>query len=189
MGYEDGWTKIDRTWMPPRVDLGVQERFVNLETRASNLEARATTLESGLTTAEANITAGPIGLIGYSQATTNQTLIGGGETDLTDLTVTLTMPAGRQVKITVALIFQRTVADGRTNIIIYEDASQIQFGNVQPVFANQSISLEKTITRAPTAGSHTWKVIAYTASGTGTSTLAAAVNFPALLYVEDLGAQ
>lgn len=126
------------------------------------------------------------GQLGYNQAVASQSGITAA-TDLTNLTVTVTVGTGRRIKISCDVAVNRTVADGTSNVLILEDSVQVHAINVTtPIVADPSHG-GGFVVRTPTAGSHTWKLQLLRATGTGTTGLFAASNQIASILVEDIG--
>ena len=128
----------------------------------------------------------PKGQIGYAQVIANQTGIT-VVTDLTGLSVTVSVGAGRAIKISCQIIHSGTVADGRSQIGIKEGVTTLQLANFQrtSITGNTAVS---SIIITPTAGIHTYKLTQQLLDGTGTVGLAASSIAPSFILVEDIGA-
>jgi hypothetical protein len=142
------------------------------------------TLAGAFTAAQANDLAQ--GTLGYAAVTANQgsitTLV-----DLTGLTVTVTVVAGRRLKITGHCTLASTVATDTVELVLVKDGATAQlarFGNAQ---ANILQFIDIFFVDTPTAGSHTYKLQADRQAGTGTLTMNAGGTFPAFILVEDIG--
>lgn len=128
----------------------------------------------------------PQGTIGYAQAVANQATFT-TVVDLTSLTVTVTLVAGRRIRITGQTLLGSSVADDVASLNIQEGATILQIANVlcRPIstgfVANTSVVVQ------PGAGSHTYKLTGVRASGTGNITSFAGATFPAYILVEDIG--
>lgn len=125
----------------------------------------------------------PLGYLDSAQVTADQPGIT-GLTPLTDLEVTVTVAAGRRLKISMAARGSNTGANSNL-IYITKDGSIIQTSwyvastvaeSFPPVFALDE----------PSAGAHTYALSADV--GGGTMTLRASSAGPAILLVEDIGA-
>lgn len=136
----------------------------------------------------------PQGWLGYVEVTANQTVSTGTETDLTGLTLTLTLPANRTIRITGHCLTNRSVADGTTVVRIKEGSTEL--GRVtqhSPSAAGEFDLSEGSAVSGfgnfttPSAGSHTYKLTIQRVTGTGNAVLTAAAGSPAFLLVEDLG--
>jgi hypothetical protein len=131
-------------------------------------------------------TATPRGRLDYKTAVTIQGSIT-AEVDLTSLTTTLVIPAGRALKITGKANFQSTVADDRVDLRIYQDGVMINDASTALRVVNSDQTCLAVAFVTPTAASHTYKLTAIRLSGTGTITMACGAAFPAFLLVEDIG--
>jgi hypothetical protein len=124
------------------------------------------------------------GTLGYAQVTANQTGIT-TVVDLTGLTVTVTVVAGRRIRIMGSATFQNNTLDAIAEMTILEDATTIQTADItcRPASSNQL--LDATVIRQPSVGSHTYKLKA--AAGGGTVQMSASATAPAFILVEDIG--
>lgn len=127
----------------------------------------------------------PGGWIGYAETTSAQSGIT-TVTDLTGLTVTVTVNTSRRIRITGQADITRTVStdlvigrvkEGSTNLGIFYSAATIGTFNTG----------QAGCVIAPTAGSHTYKLTLERSSGTGTCGVQAAAGEPNWILVEDLG--
>lgn len=123
--------------------------------------------------------------LAYAEVTANQTGIT-SETDLTGLTVTVTVPAGRRIKITGSIFINRTVADGVTSLKIKEGATQLHQADGFVRNAAEAQFIERAASFTPTAGTHTYKLTLTLTTGTGSTGLIAGATFPAYILVEDV---
>lgn len=128
----------------------------------------------------------PQGTIGYAQVQANQTGIT-TEVDLTTLTVTVTLVAGRRIRIVGSILVQSTVAGDAMEMNIKEGTTILQVGVEIEGLANQYVSIEKSVVIQPSAGTHTYKLSLQRLIGTGTLTMIAAANATAFILVEDIG--
>lgn len=126
----------------------------------------------------------PGGWIGYAEVTANQAAIS-AVVDLTGLTVSVTVGASRRIRITGSTLFNGTTLDDSAQMQIREGATQLQIGEapIRTSFA----SIERSVIITPTAGAHTYKLMAARNVGTGSVTLGASATNPAFILVEDLG--
>lgn len=123
------------------------------------------------------------GWIGYNEVTASQTGITSA-TDLTGLSVTVTLPASRRIKVTGQATVTRTVADGQVLGRIQEGASALG------VFAYHNALTEHSggeVILTPSSGSHTYKLTLERQTGTGTVGIAPAAGNAAFILVEDIG--
>jgi hypothetical protein len=125
---------------------------------------------------------GGAGVLGYAQVTTAQT-VGTTPTVLTGLTLTVTVPASRRIKVTGKMI----VSPNAGAVIapsIYADAVEVQKSTtVLQTGEFMGVHLEVVLT--PTAGNHTYDLRLSTNSGQVSNQ--AAATFPSFILVEDLG--
>jgi hypothetical protein len=128
----------------------------------------------------------PGGELAYAQVTANQGPIT-GDVDLTGLSVTVDVAAGRRIRISGEANMQSSVVNDRLGLEIAEGAVQMQAARQRAVIANDSVRLLGSITLTPTAGAHTYKLMGGRLSGTGSVTMVAGPTNPALIQVEDLG--
>src|SRR5690554_6485754 len=131
----------------------------------------------------------PKGVLGYAQVTSGQSGIT-SMTDLTGLSVTVNIPAGRIIRITghalIGVSNTRSVAAGW----IREGSSTLgRFGAVDnQALAAQAFALGygAAILSSPSAGQHTYKLSLEVTSGTGSASITASSTSPAYILVEDL---
>lgn len=119
--------------------------------------------------------------LAYTEINTNQTGIS-TETDLTGLTATVTVPAGRRIRITAQIQMQSATTSGTVVLRIKEGAVVFQTSqeNYNTIGGNGKY-IDATAIIIPTAGTHTYKL---SLQGTaGTVDTSAAVNF---ILVEDI---
>jgi hypothetical protein len=140
------------------------------------------------TPAAAVDTVGPAGLIGYAAVTANQTGIT-TEADLTGLAATVTVSAGRYIRITGSIRYGGTTVDDVATLRIKEgttlhQTSQMSIGR-NTTQANPY--MERSVILTPTAGSHIYKLTLERSVGTGNMQMVASVGAPAFIAVEDLG--
>jgi hypothetical protein len=120
---------------------------------------------------------------GYAEVTANQGSIT-TVTDLTGLTVTVTVGTSRRIRVTGQIRSSNTGANSNL-LLIKEGATTLQTSTYVASTATAS-SPAATAILTPTAGAHTYKLAADV--GGGTMTMVAAANQPAFILVEDLGA-
>lgn len=124
-------------------------------------------------------------VLGHQEVRANQ----GGITsavDLTGLSVTVYVQAGHCIRISGLALISSSVADDSGEVYIYEDGvrkatSTFEFGP-----ANRAQTFCPNWTTYPTAGTHTYKLVAARFVGTGTLTLNAGDGYPAWILVEDI---
>lgn len=130
----------------------------------------------------------PGGWIGYAEVTTTQTGIGTSATDLTSLTVTVTVGTSRRLRITGSGAFsQDTSGPHLVKGFIVEDGTIVGtfFDDVIP--QDTRASDENSRVRTPSAGSHTYKLQAITTTDTCQFVVGTANPSPGFILVEDLG--
>lgn len=124
-------------------------------------------------------------LLGFSQVTANQASIT-VEVDLTGLSVTVTVPSDRRIRITGETNFVSSVANDYVELKIQQDGVQVQAGGVTIDTANISMKLPISVVLTPSAGTHVYKLRAVRGAGTGNVQLVAGATFPAHILVEDI---
>lgn len=134
----------------------------------------------------ANFSKLPGGWLGWASATANQTGIT-TDTDLTGLTVTVTVGSNRLIKVSAMAILSRTVADGVTTLKIKQDSTLINGDQTTHPGTSFYQASPFALISAPSAGSHTYKLSLERTTGTGTVAMSASATQPALILVEDLG--
>lgn len=125
--------------------------------------------------------------LAYTEVTANQTGIT-TEVDITNLTVTVTVPAGRRIKITGYIpAFSTTVTGDAGRISIKEGATLLTLGQafIGGTAAGAN-SIMPQVILTPPAGTHTYKLTASRVSGSGTFVMNADPTFPAYILVEDI---
>lgn len=145
--------------------------------------AADTALSGRVTTIEAGYARGQLAN-GYAEATSDQLAVGTGATDLTGLTVTVTVPASRRIRISgfVAMTVAATATNG--NAFLMEGATQLQQAGALVNGAGFSDCAPVRVL-TPSAGSHTYKLQA--AANGGTINVKAGSDHPNFILVEDLG--
>ena len=138
-------------------------------------------LSSATNTLPSNV---PGGVLGYAQVTANQAGITAAA-DLTGLSVTVTVAAGRRIRITSDTYFTHSLSAGNIFTYINEGGTQLtQRDKVQPT-AGVGAPHHLEVVLTPSAGEHTYKLRASTPSGT--AELQAAATYPSFILVEDIG--
>lgn len=126
------------------------------------------------------------GTLGYAQVTANQAGITTA-VDLTGLTITFTVVAGRRLRISAQINMFSSVTSDRVDLTILQDGAQIQdFTQLQQT-GNVNQSISSSIIVQPGAGSHTYKLQLARVTGTGSVTMAASATLPAFIHAEDIG--
>lgn len=129
----------------------------------------------------------PGGVLGYAEVTANQTGIT-TETDLTGLSVTVTVADSRRIKITYFGAHEINTVDNRVVASIKESTTTLAFLQTHHSEAatpgRHNAYGAAVIT--PSSGSHTYKVTML-APDAGSASLAASATGPAFILVEDIG--
>jgi len=126
-------------------------------------------------------------MLAYAAKSSNQAGIGATEVDITELTVTISVPAGRRIKLTSGALLDATVVNDFYAPRIKEGTQVLQVAviNINPI--GQGLPWEQSVVLSPSAGTHTYKVTMQRIGGTGTgSFLANPANNPAYLLAEDI---
>lgn len=126
---------------------------------------------------------GPIQLA-YAQVVTDQTGITTA-VDLTGLSVTVSVPAGRQLRITGQAALRNTLADQRNDLRIQEGSTILQYDFRNNASANGLETVNVSVVVSPTAGVHSYKLVMAAATG-GTIVMEAGATYPAFILVEDI---
>lgn len=124
------------------------------------------------------------GQLGYAQAVTFQagvTVI----TDVTGVTTTVTVAAGRRVKVTGYCAVQQLGGAGLPILYIQQDGVTVQRAFITTALSD-FVSLTAGVALSPSTGSHTYK-LRIEAVGNSLTTISDAVT-PAYILVEDIGA-
>lgn len=128
----------------------------------------------------------PWGWLAYAEKTTAQGSIGNTLTDVTGLSITFTAVANRRIRLSARGAVIASGTTGFCNMGLHEGATGLQYSEVNmPNVAGNGVGLYIDVVIVPTAGAHTYKVVAM--ASTGTMTYHAAANRPAYILAEDLG--
>lgn len=123
---------------------------------------------------------------GYTQVVATQGTFT-AQTDITGLTVTVTIAAGRRIRISCQIGASSTVAADLAQVLVLEGATALQYA----VWACTTAILTHTghvaVVLTPSAGAHTYKIAMARNNGTGLITMQAAPTEPAFILVEDCG--
>lgn len=130
------------------------------------------------------------GRLGYMISTSNQAIPDNTEADLTGLTVTVTVPANRVLRITGQVVFAISAPMTLTGWI-YEDGVKVAaFGEFADAGAGPGPSMETiqcgSAIRTPGSGAHTYKLTGQS-QGSGDGTIGATASAPGFILVEDIG--
>jgi len=132
----------------------------------------------------------PGGVLGYAEVTADQGTFT-ALTDITGLTVTVTVASGRRIRISAKVACSSSVAGDSADLQILEGATMLE--NAEAVVQTTAITLVSIaveVILTPTASIHTYKVSMRRVAGTGNLTMRAVTggfSGPAWLLVEDIG--
>lgn len=154
------------------------------------MSSSSSTFPSGGSPTAAQVNGWAQGTLGYVSATANQTGIGAGPADVTSLTVTFTVVAGRRIRLTV-LIDQFNFSDATTAFTfdLVKDAGG--FGRLVTASRLNTVDFGSgyaALLDTPSAGSHTYKVTTTRYVGAGTMSIFSTATNVSYLLAEDLGA-
>lgn len=140
-----------------------------------------------ITATPATASGAPSSTLGYAEVTANQTGIT-TETDITGLSTTVTVSAGRRIRITGYTIIASSVATDSIRTSIKEGATLLNFSEIKADASGggsgQVASVSVVI--SPSAGAHTYKLTLQRVSGTGSVQTIAGSTFPNYILVEDI---
>jgi len=125
-------------------------------------------------------------LLAYAERTSSHTGIGTTPTDVTGLSATVTVPAGRRIRLTAHALLQKQTTAGFMWFRIYEGATGLSsfLETSSGQGATGYVGAETSVITTPTAGTHTYKVVAY--GENATLDVLGAPDNPAYLAVEDV---
>lgn len=127
----------------------------------------------------------PSAQLAYAEVTANQTGIS-AETDLTGLTVTITVPVGRRLRITGQARVDAVTTGGHVIGRIKEGATELTRWLNEDIGAAQAATSNDYAIITPTAGTHTYKLTLEKFNGGNTVTVVAGSTQPAFILVEDI---
>lgn len=125
----------------------------------------------------------PGGCIGYIFKTSAQTGIS-SETDLTTLTVTVTVNTSRLIRVEGWVAVQQITSAGTPSLRLKESSTQLQQANVA-LNASDTGYLYVVTVLSPSSGSHTYKLTLSTTTATVNTVCSS--TFPGILMVTDIG--
>lgn len=99
-------------------------------------------------------------ILAYAEVTTNQTGISTSRVDLTGLSVNITVPAGRRIRITGCALFNKISLSGFVGLGINEGGTVLTDSYAEPA-AGDFNTVTTMVVISPTAGSHTYKLTAF----------------------------
>ena len=131
----------------------------------------------------------PKGVLGYAFRTSNITNLSGGPVDLTDLSVQVTVPAGRLIRVVGYVRAWPGPAQGDlANFLVREGDDILGIKRLIAATNNQAEGGTVETLIRPSAGTHTYKLSFQQVSGTSDWEVQASAAVPAYILVEDLGA-
>jgi hypothetical protein len=136
---------------------------------------------TGALTVTGGVTGAARGVLGYAEVVASSN--GATPFDIPGLAVTVTVGAGRRIRISVDILQTSTVTSDTLQLQINEGATNLQLRNVLVTSSTSSFSVVKS----PTTGSHTYKVTIARISGTGNPGQSSGATFPGFILVEDIG--
>jgi hypothetical protein len=160
-------------------------RFDGQVRTLAELNRKVTDLASTVLT---RLTQKPHGVLGYAVTTTNQSGIS-TEADIAGLAATVTVPAGRLVKLSYSLALNNDgspAADQVGRIRIKEDTTVLKLVDVNMETAGGTVGTASWCVEAPSAGAHTYKLSAEKPVGAGTIQVSSA-GVKSEFLVEDIG--
>lgn len=122
-----------------------------------------------------------VGELGYAAITADVTQVGAGNALVTGMSSTVTTTS-RPVMVTMSTQIKHGTSGSTIALTLEEDGTQILSAEFTAAAANQSVPVERSIRRFPTAGSHTYRC-RVTTTGTGTGTVMASPTSPAWVNV------
>jgi hypothetical protein len=153
----------------------------------ADLQAIADRIEAVFATGGAAMPAPvPRGKLGVSQVTVSQTGITAA-TDLTGLSVAVTVGTSRRIKISAMVHATGSVANDVWRLSIAEGATVLQYAEVTIPTGGIAGDMVPFITFVPTSGAHTYKLVVTRTSGTGNFASNADATRSAFILVEDIG--
>ena len=131
----------------------------------------------------------PKGTLGYAFRTSNITGLSGGPVDLTDLSVQVSVPAGRVIRVVGYVHAWSGPAQGdEADFSVREGNNRLHNRRMIAATANRAEGGAVQALIRPSAGTHTYKLSFEQISGSSNWTLAASGTGPAYILVEDIGA-
>ena len=123
--------------------------------------------------------------LGYAEVTAAQNSLGTGPTDLTSLSITVTAPTTRGIKITAFIPVTCNATGQQLLLEIKEGSTVLQTSSVQNSIASVQNGVTATMyITSPSGGSHTYKLTTETAGGTWN--MNASSTKPAFILAEAL---
>ena len=131
----------------------------------------------------------PKGVLGYAFRTESITNLSGGPVDLPGLSVQVSVPAGRVIRVVGYVNSWAGPTEGEeANFSVYEGDDRLNNKRLVAATANRAEGGAVQALILPSAGPHTYKLTFEQATGTSDWTAGASPTAPAYILVEDLGA-
>ena len=131
----------------------------------------------------------PKGVLGYARRTSNITGLSGGPVDLPDLSVQVTVPAGRVLRVVGYVHAWSGPTEGEeANFSVREGNNLLHNKRLVAGFTNRAEGGAVLALILPSAGTHTYKLSFQQITGSSNWTALASSQVPAYILVEDLGA-
>lgn len=127
------------------------------------------------------------GYMAMTANSTNNATGGVGSSDVTGLSVNVTLSSTRRYKVTFDGQIQSSIAGDVGTIAIKDGSTVISYTPVTLATSGRSGHVEAVVI-APTSGVHNFKMSLGRVSGSGNVNIAAGAAFPAFIQVEDVGA-
>lgn len=112
----------------------------------------------------------PSAMLGLNNLTSDFAVVGAGPVTVTDMTVTITVPAGRQIKISAKSQLKST-ATSSWLADVFDNGSNVGRAFVGDFTGTGRIMMDGQVVLSPTAGSHTYDIRFTRFSGTGDLTV------------------
>lgn len=146
------------------------------------------TVEAGSIGSDQLVAAIPRGKLGFSSKTANQGGITTSLTDITSLSVSVTVGTGRLVRISGSVLIGSSAANDSISITTLEGAAVLQDTPSVSNAVSYDYTVHPSVVIAPSAGAHTYKFAAVRNAGAGTIHVTASAAVPSFILVEDIGA-
>lgn len=125
----------------------------------------------------------PSSTLAYNEKVSNQSAA--AQADLTGLTATVTVAAGRRIRVSAKGLFTTSSNYLSVGMKIMEGATELAKMTLPTETAADGVSVTPSVVLSPSAGTHTYKIAAYMIAA-GTWTLQASATNPAYILVEDI---
>ena len=131
----------------------------------------------------------PKGVLGYAFRTSNITGLTGGPVDLPDLSVQVSVPAGRVLRVVGYVYYWMGPTEGEEAILSVREGNDVLNGKrLIAGSPNRAVGGAVQALIRPSAGPHTYKLAFQQITGASNWNLIALADAPAYILVEDLGA-